>query len=121
MREKIRASRVRASKFVLSRPRKFKNLLASAAKLPQEVARSRQRIGTTKIYEGVLPSSDSNVRGRERCARVCGRRYDETRREGRGGEGEVVRRSSSIGRKIFEIPGEPRDDSISQRPLNGPL
>lgn len=34
-------------------------------------------------------------------------------------EGEVVRRS--IGRKIFEIPGEPRDDSISQRPLNGPL
>lgn len=82
MGEKIRASRVdaRASKFVLSRPRKFKNLLASATKLPQEVARSRQRIGTTKIYEGVLPSSDSNVRGRERCARVCGRRYDETRR-----------------------------------------
>jgi len=40
------------------------------------------------------------------------------RRKEEGGERW---RSWSIGRKIFEIPGEPRDDSISQRPLNGPL
>lgn len=39
---------------------------------------------TTRIYEGALSWSDANVREtRERCARVCGREYEETR--GRGG------------------------------------
>lgn len=32
---------------------------------------------------------------------------------------QILNVNCNIGRKISEIPGEPRDDSISQRPLNG--
>lgn len=87
---KISGSVSCARPFMLSRPRKFGNPLASVANLPQEVARSRRRIVTTRIYEGVLSSSDSNVRGK-RCARVSGRGYNETRERegGRGGEAEA--------------------------------
>lgn len=64
----------------------------------------------------MLSSSDSNVEGGGRDVQESGGRgYNGEKMRGR----EAVRRS--IGRKIFEIPGEPRDDSISQRPLNGPL
>lgn len=39
---------------------------------------------------------------------------------GRGRGERSEREKTRIGRKISEIPGEPRDDSISRRPLNGP-
>lgn len=93
--------------------RKFGNLFASAANLSQEAAISWRRLrGSMRICclrrivtwereEGEMCKSQAE-------GGITGR-----------WEGEAVRRS--IGRKIFEIPGEPRDDSISQRPLNGPL
>lgn len=59
--------------------RKFGNPLVSVANLPQGAARSRRRIVTTRIYEGVLSSSDGK---RERCARVFAV-GGTTRREGR--------------------------------------
>jgi len=43
-----------------------------SARIRRESSAGSYEIVTTRFYDGVPPSSDSNVRGR-RCARVCGR------------------------------------------------
>jgi len=80
----------------------------------RSAARNRAR-SWRRIRERCAAWSYASGNGAESCRSL--------RKGGMDEEAERVEgwRSWSIERKIFEIPGEPRDDSISQRPLNGPL